>query len=207
MERLTLEEGTYLVKLARKAIEICLVGKTPRVPEKVPERLREKSGVFVTLTTYPERELRGCIGYPIPIYELAEATVRAAVASAFEDPRFPPLSSEELDKVIVEVSVLTPPEEIKYSDPRELPNLITIGVDGLIIEAGGMGGLLLPQVPVEYNWTPEEYLMHLCMKAGLPSTYWLTGKAKIYKFTAQIFEEESPSGAVVEKKLPVCRSR
>lgn len=206
MERLTLEEGTYLVKLARKAIEVHLSGKIPRAPEGVPERLKRKSGVFVTLTTYPEKELRGCIGYPMPLYELAEATIMAAIASAFQDPRFPPLSPEELDGVIVEVSVLTPPEEIKYSDPKELPNLITIGVDGLIIEAGITSGLLLPQVPVEYNWSPEEYLMHLCMKAGLPSTYWLTGKAKIYRFTAQIFEEESPRGKVVEKELSTCQS-
>ncbi|MDW8021633.1 MAG: TIGR00296 family protein [Nitrososphaerota archaeon] len=206
MERLTLEEGTYLVKLARKAIEVHISGKIPKAPGNVPERLRMKSGVFVTLTTYPERNLRGCIGYPMPLYELAEATIMAAVASAFQDPRFPPLGPEELDEVVVEVSVLTPPEEIKYSDPRELPNLINIGVDGLIIETEITSGLLLPQVPVEYNWGPEEYLMHLCMKAGLPSTYWLTGKAKIYKFTAQIFEEESPRGKVVEKKLSICKS-
>lgn len=203
MERLTLEEGTYLVKLARKAIEVHLGGKVPKPPESVPERLRMKCGVFVTLTTYPDRGLRGCIGYPMPLYELAEATIMAAVASAFQDPRFPPLSSDELDEVVVEVSVLTPPEEIKYSDPRELPNLINIGVDGLIIETGITSGLLLPQVPVEYNWGPEEYLMHLCMKAGLPPTYWLTGKAKIYRFAAQIFEEESPKGKVVEKKLSI----
>lgn len=206
MEQLTLEEGTYLVKLARKAIEVHLSGKIPKAPGNVPERLRMKSGVFVTLTTYPERSLRGCIGYPMPLYELAEATIMAAVASAFQDPRFPPLGPEELDEVVVEVSVLTPPEEIKYSDPRELPNLINIGVDGLIIETEITSGLLLPQVPVEYDWGPEEYLMHLCMKAGLPSTYWLTGKAKIYKFTAQIFEEESPRGKVVEKKLSICKS-
>ena len=74
-------------------------------------------------------------------------------------------------------------------------------MDGLIIEAGGFSGLLLPQVPVEYGWTPEEYLMHLCLKAGLPTTYWLTGRLKLYRFTAQIFEEESPKGKIVEKKL------
>ena len=206
MDRLTLEEGAYLVRLARRAIEIYLDGKVPKTPENVPERLKRKSGVFVTLTTYPERELRGCIGYPLPLYELAEATIMAAVASASQDPRFPPLSPEELEKVLVEVSVLTPPEEIKYSDPKELPKLITVGVDGLIIEAGGVSGLLLPQVPVEYKWSPEEYLMHLCIKAGLPSTYWLTGRAKIYRFTAQIFEEESPKGEIVEKKLSARQS-
>jgi len=205
VELLSLEEGAYLVKLARMAIEAYLQGRLPREPEGAPESLRQKRGVFVTLKTYPGHELRGCIGFPYPMYELIDATIRAAIASATEDPRFPPLTIEELEETVVEVSVLTPPEEVSYSDPRQLPELIKIGVDGLMIEAGGLSGLLLPQVPVEYKWTPEEYLMHLCIKAGLPSTYWLTGRAKIYRFTAQIFEEESPRGRVVERRLqPIC---
>ncbi len=201
MEQLSLREGAYLVKLARRTIEVHLSGKTPTPPQDAPEKLRRRQGVFVTLYRYPERELRGCIGIPLPEYPLLEATMRAAIASATEDPRFISVSPDELSKIVVEVSALTPPEEISFSDPKELPNRIKIGVDGLIIEAGGFGGLLLPQVPVEYGWSPEEYLMHLCLKAGLPSTYWLTGKMRIYRFTAQIFEEESPGGKVVEKKL------
>lgn len=201
MEQLSLKEGAYLVKLARRTIEVHLSGKTPTPPQDAPEKLRRRQGVFVTLYRYPERELRGCIGIPLPEYPLLEATMRAAIASATEDPRFISVSPDELSKIVVEVSALTPPEEISFSDPKELPNRIKIGVDGLIIEAGGFGGLLLPQVPVEYGWSPEEYLMHLCLKAGLPSTYWLTGKMRIYRFTAQIFEEESPGGKVVEKKL------
>lgn len=201
MERLSPDEGAYLVKLARKTIEVYLSGKTPAPPEDAPEKLRRKQGVFVTLYTYPERELRGCIGVPMPDYPLIEATMRAAIASATEDPRFLPVTLEEMSRIIVEVSALTPPEEIRFSDPKELPGMIRIGEDGLIIEAGGFSGLLLPQVPVEYNWTPEEYLMHLCLKAGLPSTYWLTGKMRIYRFSAQIFEEESPRGRIVERRL------
>ncbi len=201
MEPLTLDEGIYLVRLARKTIEVSLSEKIPAPPENPPEKLKRKQGVFVTLNTYPEKELRGCIGVPLPEYPLVEATMRAAIASATEDPRFPPVSPNELSKIVVEVSVLTPPEEIEFSDPKELPNLIRIGVDGLIIESGGFSGLLLPQVPVEFGWTPEEYLMNLCLKAGLPSTYWLTGKIKLYRFTAQIFEEESPGGRIIEKKL------
>jgi len=201
MEPLTLEEGAYLVKLARKTIEVYLSGKSPAPPGDAPEKLKRKQGVFVTLNTYPEKELRGCIGFPLPEYPLLEATMRAAIASATQDPRFPPVTPDELSRIVVEVSALTPPEEIRFEDPKDLPKLIRIGVDGLIIESGGFGGLLLPQVPVEFNWTPEEYLMNLCLKAGLPSTYWLTGKIKLYRFTAQIFEEESPKGRIVEKKL------
>ncbi len=201
MERLSLSEGAYLVRLARKTIEVYLSGKMPAPPEDAPERLRREQGAFVTLYTHPERDLRGCIGIPLPEYPLIEATMRAAIASATEDPRFPPVSLKEMSNIIVEVSVLTPPEEIKFSDPKELPSMIRIGEDGLVIEAGVYGGLLLPQVPVEYDWSPEEYLMHLCIKAGLPSTYWLTGKMRLYKFSAQIFEEDSPRGKIIEKKL------
>ena len=106
-----------------------------------------------------------------------------------------------MDEIVIEVSVLTKPEEIKYDDPKKLPEKIVIGRDGLIIEAGGFSGLLLPQVPVEYNWSPEEYLMHLSLKAGLPSTYWLTGRARIYRFMAQIFAEKTPKGEIFEEKL------
>jgi uncharacterized protein (TIGR00296 family) len=127
--------------------------------------------------------------------------MRAAIASATEDPRFPPVSLEEMSSIIVEVSALTPPEEIKFTDPKELPNMIRIGEDGLIIEAGVYSGLLLPQVPVEYGWSPEEYLMHLCIKAGLAPTYWLTGRMRLHRFSAQVFEEESPRGKVVERNL------
>jgi uncharacterized protein (TIGR00296 family) len=201
MERLSLSEGAYLVKLARKTVEVYLSGKMPAPPDDAPERLGRRQGVFVTIYTYPEKELRGCIGIPLPEYPLIEATMRAAIASATEDPRFPPVSLEEMSNIIVEVSALTPPEKMEFTDPKELPNMIRIGDDGLIIEAGVYSGLLLPQVPVEYGWSPEEYLMHLCIKAGLAPTYWLTGKMRLYRFSAQVFEEESPKSKVVERKL------
>jgi len=198
---LSLSEGEFLVRLARRSIEEYLSGKEIEVPEPPSERLKEPRGVFVTLSRYPDKELRGCIGFPLPTYPLVEATARAAISSATQDPRFPPLTPEEMNETVVEVSVLTPPEEVKYEDPKELPEKIVIGRDGLIIEAGGFSGLLLPQVPVEYNWAPEEYLMHLCLKAGLPSTYWLTGRARIKRFTAQIFVEKEPRGEVMEEEL------
>lgn len=200
-ERLSLEEGRYLVRLARQAIKDYLRGLEVR-PEPPPtSRLREKRGVFVTLYLYPSKELRGCIGFPMPTMPLFEATVQSAISSAVNDPRFMPLDKEELDRVIIEVSVLTPPEEISYRDPRELLEKIVVGRDGLIIRSGPFSGLLLPQVPVEYGWDVEEYLMHLCLKAGLDSTHWLTGKVKIYRFTAQIFSEIEPGGEVVEEEL------
>ena len=198
---LTIDEGEFLVRLARKSIEEHLSGRRVEPPTPPSERLSEKRGVFVTLYTYPSKELRGCIGLPYPTHRLVDAVIHAAISSATADPRFPPVRLREMDEIVIEVSVLTKPEEIKYDDPKKLPEKIVIGRDGLIIEAGGFSGLLLPQVPVEYNWSPEEYLMHLSLKAGLPSTYWLTGRARIYRFTAQIFAEKTPRGEIVEEKL------
>ena len=198
---LTIDEGEFLVRLARKSIEEHLSGRRVEPPTPPSERLAEKRGVFVTLYRYPSEELRGCIGLPYPTHRLVDAVIHAAISSATADPRFPPVRLREMDEIVIEVSVLTKPEEIKYDDPKKLPEKIVIGRDGLIIEAGGFSGLLLPQVPVEYNWTPEEYLMHLSLKAGLPSTYWLTGRARIYRFTAQIFAEKAPRGEIVEEKL------
>ena len=200
-ESLGIDEGRFLVRLARKSIEEYLSGRYPE-PVKPPNPiLKEPRGVFVTLYRHPSRELRGCIGFPLPNHPLIEATIRAAIASATEDPRFPPVKLDEMREIVVEVSILTPPEEIRYEKPDELPGKIVIGRDGLIIEAEGRGGLLLPQVPVEYGWDTEEFLTHLCLKAGLPPTYWITGKPKVFRFSAQVFAEKEPGGEVVEEEL------
>lgn len=199
-----MDEGVKLVKLARTAIQGYLKhGKIHMVADEggIPTK---KTGVFVSLYTYPECELRGCIGFPLPVMSLPEATVKAAIAAATEDPRFPPVEPAEIDRIVIEVSVLSVPEKIEFTDPKELPSKIIIGRDGLMIKSSRGSGLLLPQVPVEYGWDSEEFLCHLCMKAGLPATYWLTGKFDIYRFTAEIFAEESPGGKVIKKELKGC---
>ena len=202
LSELSLGEGEFLVRVARRSVEEYLSSRRRlEPPSNTPRPLLEKRGVFVTLYRYPSKELRGCIGYPLPTHRLIDAVIGAAISSATQDPRFSPVELDEMKSIVIEVSVLTPPEEIKYEKPEDLLKEIIIGRDGLIVEAGGFSGLLLPQVPVEYNWGVEEYLMHLCLKAGLPSTYWMTGKTRIYRFTAQIFAEEEPAGRVVEKKL------
>ncbi|CAB3288247.1 Protein MLASG1_v1_0568 [Methanocaldococcus lauensis] len=200
MRLLTLEEGTFAVKFARAVIENYLSGKDVIV-ENYPDVFNEKRGCFCTLHTYPERELRGCIGIPEPILPLIKALEEAAISAATKDPRFPPVTLEEMDYIVVEVSILTPPELIKVRHPREYLEKIKIGRDGLIIKYGMHSGLLLPQVPIEFGWDVEEYLAHLCLKAGLPPDMWLDENAKIYRFEAQIFEEVEPRGDVVEKKL------
>ena len=162
----------------------------------VPDSFREKSGAFVTLKTFPKEELRGCIGYPEPVFPLAEAILRAA-QGACHDPRFPPLRPEELDQVVVEVSVLTPPVELKVDGRKDVPRSIVIGRDGLIMERGMFRGLLLPQVPVEWGWDANTFLEQACMKAGLAPDMWLDRQTRIFTFQAEIFHEGSPYGQIL----------
>jgi len=201
---LSLEEGRLLVKLARKAVEEYLKNrKRIRPPENIPEKLMQPRGVFVTINSVEgeEKELRGCIGLPYPTTPLAEAVIESAISSATQDPRFYPLSLEELDSVVFEVSILTPPQLVEVENPSEYPSKIKVGVDGLIIERGFYRGLLLPQVPVEWGWGEEEFLCQCCLKAGLPPDCWLMKGTKVYKFQAIIFEEETPKGEVRRKTL------
>ncbi len=199
--KLFAEQGAYLVTLARRAISEYL--KTGKLvpPERGEGPLSEERGVFVTLETFPGRELRGCIGYPLPIKPLARAVVDNAVNAATGDPRFPEVKLGELNSLVIEVSVLSVPEKIKARSPSEYPSKIKIGEDGLIIRYGYASGLLLPQVPVEWNWNEREFLNNLCQKAGLPATMWQSASVEIEKFQAQIFTEEKPGGKIIEKRL------
>lgn len=192
-------EGEAAVRIARKVVDA--EARHEKVKDlNFPETFSEKRGVFVTLSTYPDHDLRGCIGYPEPVFSLEKALVMAA-QSACHDPRFPPLREHELKGIVVEVSILTPPQMIKVSDPKKLPERVIIGEDGLIVEMGPFRGLLLPQVPVEYGWDVEEFLAHTCMKAGLTPDCWLDKRARFFKFQAEIFAEEKPYGSVVRKTL------
>lgn len=200
MAAVSKELQTYLVSLARNAIEGYLAsGK--KIAPAADAALLEKRGVFVTLETYPKRELRGCIGYPMPVKELGPSVVDCALSAAFDDPRFPPVERDELAKLVIEISVLSVPQELKVKSPDEFAKKIKVGRDGLIIHYGYSSGLLLPQVPVEWNWNEEEFLGAVCEKAGLPPSMWRSPSAKISAFQAQIFCEEAPGGKVKEKKL------
>jgi len=196
---LSLDEGRILVRTAREAIKTYVEEGTVIRPPRVSGRLREPRGVFVTLTS--GGELRGCIGHPLPTLPLIEATIDAAISSATRDPRFPPVSPDELNEIEIEVSVLTRPEPIEVSHPSEYPKRIVVGRDGLIVERGFHAGLLLPQVPVEWGWDAEEFLSQACMKAGLPPDAWLEKGTKISRFSAQIFSEREPGGEIQEKRL------
>ena len=193
---LTLEEGELLVRLARQAITAHLENKTLVMPQTT-ERLKERSGVFVTLNRARPLELRGCIGFPYPDSPLRDATVRAAIYAATEDPRFEPISLEEFQKkIVVEVTVLTSPQTLHFEDRKKLPELITIGRHGLIIEGHGTSGLLLPQVAVEWNWDSTDFLSNCCLKAGLPPDYWLLEGTTVKVFEGEIFGEIRPRGDI-----------
>jgi uncharacterized protein (TIGR00296 family) len=197
----TSEEGELAVRIARDTVDSYVVNK-PFKAFQVPAKFNEKSGVFVTLNTWPEQELRGCIGYPQPVLPLVKALIKAAEEST-GDPRFPALRKDELDHVVVEVTILTPPELIQVKKTRDYVKEVSIGTHGLIAAQGMLRGLLLPQVPVEWNWDTEEFLAQTCMKAGLTPDAWLDEDTKIYRFRGEIFAEEKPRGSVKRHLLGV----
>jgi uncharacterized protein len=146
------------------------------------EHLREKRGAFVTLRE--NGKLRGCIGMIVAQKPLDETLRAMARAAALEDPRFAPVEAEELERLQLEISVLSPMFEIAADE-------VIVGRHGLMISYGVRRGLLLPQVPVEWKWNREQFLAQTCLKAGLPPDQWQHG-AKIEAFTAEVFGEREP---------------
>ncbi len=194
----TEEDGEIAVKLARRAIEEYIDIKLI-VKNSYGGKFVEKRGVFTTLTK--NGELRGCIGFPEPVYPLGEAVIKSAIAAAVNDPRFPPVSKEEIDDLIVEVSLLTKPEIIQVNKRSEIPSRIKIGKHGLIATRDGFSGLLLPQVAVEENMDPKKFLDSVCWKAGMEPGCWMDSDTRIETFTAEIFYEVEPRGPVFRKIL------
>ena len=198
--KITLEEGTILVKTARNVVtEYLKEGEKILLEKTIQEKFSFHSGVFVTLNN--PIGLRGCIGYPLPDKKLFNALEDAAIAAAIEDPRFPPVKFEELDSITFEVTVLTPPQTIKVNDPLEYLQKIKVGQDGLIVRYGLNSGLLLPQVPIEWGWNETEFIEHTCEKAGLPKDYWKKPEIEIQKFQGLVFKEKEPKGEVIEEQL------
>ena len=195
-ELISVIEGAELVILARTAVEKYLLESVVIRSEK---DMQQKAGIFVTLnyvTTSKKEYLRGCIGFPLPEKPVYQGVIEAAIAAATEDPRFPPLDKHEIGNIIFEVSVLTPPQEIK-ANPADYGKEIQIGRDGLILHWRFGSGLLLPQVAVELKWDVKEYLSNICYKAGAPPDVWLDQGSKLYKFQAAVFKEVEPRGNVI----------
>jgi AmmeMemoRadiSam system protein A len=180
---LSQEQRSQLLRIARESIEAALDGR--RLPvdlASLDDDLRRPSGAFVTLN---ERtgELRGCIGSIEAVAPLAQAVSSSAINAAFRDPRFYPVSKEELPDLHLEISVMSPIETVKNVEDIE------VGRDGLIISRGPRAGLLLPQVATEYGWDRETFLSQTCVKAGLPPDCWRSPDCRIQKFSAEVFGE------------------
>ena len=172
-------EKTKLKEIARASIEAAVSGK--RAPESagISKKLKEPYGIFVTINKHGN--LRGCIGRIIgdqPLYLSCQQMARAA---ALEDPRFSPVTKEELPDLEIEISILTPLQKIDTKDD------IIIGRDGLLIRKGMYSGLLLPQVASEYGWTVDEFLAQTCYKAGLSTDALKSKETEIYRFSAEVF--------------------
>lgn len=181
---LTQEEKTILLEAARNSIASIFTDK--EVPEPDYQKhpvLKSKAGAFVTLTEHGR--LRGCIGYIISDQPLFTTVCEAAVHATQNDPRFPPVTSNELAKISIEISILSEPFQLKSYDEIE------IGKHGLILEEKGRRGLLLPQVPVEHHMDRDQYLNAICQKSGFHTSYWKDKQLKLSGFTATVFSEKS----------------
>ncbi len=193
------EDGEIATKMARRAIEEYIDIKLI-IKNSYGGKFVEKRGVFTTLTK-TSGELRGCIGFPEPIYPLGEAVIKSAIAAAVNDPRFPPVTKDEMDEIIVEVSLLSKPAVLEVKNRKELPSMIEVGRDGLIAERGSYSGLLLPQVAVDEKMDEKSFLNAVCWKAGMEPECWKDHETSIYTFTAEVFGEVEPRGPVFRKIL------
>jgi len=174
-------EKKALLGIVRKIIEARLEGKSIPELHLGSEVLKEKKGAFVTLKK--DDHLRGCIGRIEARKPLYKTVGEMALAAAFDDPRFPPLKPDEWKNMAVEISVLSPLEEVKDIDEIE------IGIHGLYITKGFHSGLLLPQVASEYRWDRLTFLQETCHKAGLHRDAWRDKDTKVYIFSAEVIGE------------------
>jgi len=198
---LSIKQGEFLVRLSRDSIKYYIENLVPlRPPKIIPDDLKKPKGAFCTLLSFPEGELRGCIGTIFPEKSLLETVIEVS-ASSTQDPRFFPVHPTELERLTVEVTVLSDLEKISVTEARDYLKQIVIGQDGLFIKKGYNSAVFLPQVPIEQGWDVKTYLCELCRKSGMDRDAWIVSPVEIYKFQAQIFSESSPGGNVFEKVL------
>jgi AmmeMemoRadiSam system protein A len=180
---LTSAQKARLLAIARRAVRERVRGLPESIPEPDHPGLGSPGAAFVTLTR--GGSLRGCIGYVHPVLPLAETVARCAASAATGDPRFAPVTAEELNELRVEISVLSPLRSL------ENPGELEIWVHGLHRGKEGRRGVLLPQVAAEYGWDRETFLRQVCIKAGLPQDAWRRG-AEIQVFTVESINDGLP---------------
>jgi len=186
--KLSKKEQKYLLKLARTSISDALTNnhKTDNLVINIDQKLKQKLATFVTLTI--NDALRGCIGKILPVQELYKDIIENAKSSAFQDPRFPPLTKEEFENINIEISILTIPEKFKYSENQKLLKYLDENKPGVILSYEYNQATFLPQVWEELE-TPEDFLSHLCQKAGLSSDFWQNEKVEIQIYNVFNFSE------------------
>ena len=177
-----------LLDLARRSLDAYFAGDPPpRLASDRAEAFGDARGVFVTWKI--GGELRGCIGTLAPEGDLPRVVAEFARRAALEDPRFPPMTPDELARADVEISVLTAPEPVANAADIE------VGRDGLIVEGRGRRGLLLPQVATEWGFSARRFLEESCRKAGLPPDAWRDAGVRVWKFQAEVFGETASRDA------------
>jgi hypothetical protein len=181
-ELLTENEQLILLNIARTAITNHVNNNDMCVIPREERRLNYRHGCFVTIKQ--NGNLRGCIGNFQSTLPLFKEVAEMAVAAANNDPRFYPLTIEDLDNIDLQISVLTPLTKINNVEE------IIVGTHGIYIEKSHYRGVLLPQVAQDNNWDRTTFLKQTCVKAGLPATAWQDPDADIYTFSAQVFAEE-----------------
>jgi uncharacterized protein len=187
-DTLTDDERQQLLILARQAIQQAVCGGSLVMFDLncLTPPLRQPGVTFVTLTK--NGELRGCVGALEAYQPLVEDVREHAVAAALNDFRFYPIQPDELPQLTIEISRLTIPQLLKYSDPAELPRLLRPGIDGVILRDGARRSTFLPQV-WEKIPDPEEFLSHLCLKMGCPANYWRRKKLQVLTYQVEEFHE------------------
>ena len=177
----------FLLKLARDTVNKKSKNNIINKSDIKDDILKEKRGCFVTL--HKNNNLRGCIGYILPLYPLYQAVIDNAFNAAFSDPRFNPVTKDEIKDIHFEISVLTVPHKLDYSDKDDLLKKLNPLSDGVIIKSGFRSSTFLPQV-WEQLPQKEDFLSHLCMKAGLNLNEWENGKLEVEIYHAEVFEEK-----------------
>jgi|GEM_PF-437769 uncharacterized protein (TIGR00296 family) len=198
MEAYSIDDGTALVKAARNAIELFI--RSPNSSKNIVKEslgpFGQRNGVYVTIMHYPTRELRGRSGFARPVSDVREMVVDAAIAAAFEDPRFVSVTLNELQHITIEVCLLSDPLELRGGKFKRL-RAIDPTIHGLMAEYGIRQGAMLPQ-ELGKPLSKRELLEGVCAKAGLPRNHWTQPNIKLYMFETAAFAEQAPEGPVRE---------
>ncbi len=180
------DDQKFLLDIARKSLESYIIEDKELgledINQVIPESIKKRQGGFVTLKTKDQGRLRGCIGEILPSRSALEVVLERVISAAIHDPRFSPVQKEELSNILIEISLLSPPEKIEHYQE------IQVGIHGVILEKNGRSAVFLPQVAIEQKWNLETMLTQLSLKAGLSANDW-KNQSDFYVFTGIHFQE------------------